>query len=79
MTRPVFQPGFFLPARCARRACCREIIFFPRVIQSATVSEFQGIPVVTSGSKYETEQGFKAIKDGVKQRADRRDVRLRER
>jgi lipoyl synthase len=38
------------------------------------VSEFQGIPVVTSGSKYETEQGFKAIKDGVKQRPDRREA-----
>ncbi|MGD8340415.1 MAG: lipoyl synthase, partial [Gammaproteobacteria bacterium] len=38
------------------------------------MSEFQGIPVVTSGSKYETEQGFKAIKDGVKLRPERRDA-----
>jgi lipoic acid synthetase len=38
------------------------------------VSEFRGIPVVTSGSKYKTEQGFRAIKDGVKQRPERRDA-----
>jgi lipoic acid synthetase len=35
------------------------------------VSEFRGIPIVRSGSKYRTEQGFAAIKDGVKQRAER--------
>ena len=33
------------------------------------MSDFKGIPVVTSGSKYRTEQGFTAIKDGIKQRA----------
>lgn len=32
------------------------------------MSEFRGIPVVRSGSKYRTEQGFSAIKDGVKNR-----------
>ncbi|HZF29004.1 MAG TPA: lipoyl synthase [Gammaproteobacteria bacterium] len=38
------------------------------------MSEFRGIPVVTSGSKYETEQGFTAIKNGVKAREDRSSV-----
>jgi len=33
------------------------------------VSEFKGIPVVRSGSKFRTEQGFAAIKNGVKTRA----------
>ncbi len=36
------------------------------------MSEFRGIPVVTSGTKYQTEQGFTAIKNGVKVRDDRR-------
>jgi lipoic acid synthetase len=35
------------------------------------MSEFRGIPVVTTGTKYQTEQGFSAIKNGVKARADR--------
>ena len=35
------------------------------------MSEFRGIPVVTTGTKYHTEQGFAAIKNGVKARADR--------
>jgi lipoic acid synthetase len=35
------------------------------------VTEFRGIPVVTSGSKYRTQQGFAAIKDGVKNRSER--------
>jgi lipoic acid synthetase len=35
------------------------------------VSEFRGIPVVGTGSKYRTEQGFTAIKNGVKTRMDR--------
>ena len=35
------------------------------------MSEFRGIPVVRSGSKFRTEQGFSAIKDGVKHRAER--------
>lgn len=35
------------------------------------MSEFRGIPVVTTGTKYQTEQGFTAIKNGVKVRADR--------
>ena len=35
------------------------------------MSEFRGIPVVTTGTKYQTEQGFAAIKNGVKSRADR--------
>ena len=36
------------------------------------MGQFRGIPVVPSGSKYRTEQGFAAIKDGVKQRGARR-------
>jgi lipoic acid synthetase len=35
------------------------------------MSEFRGIPVVSTGTKYQTEQGFAAIKNGVKARADR--------
>lgn len=31
----------------------------------------RGIPIVTSGQKYATDAGFKAIKNGVKQRQDR--------
>lgn len=36
-----------------------------------TVSEFRGIPVVGTGAKYRTPQGFAAIKNGVKSREDR--------
>jgi lipoic acid synthetase len=39
------------------------------------MSEFRGIPIVRSGSKYRTEQGFAAIKDGVKQRPERQEAR----
>jgi lipoic acid synthetase len=35
------------------------------------MNEFRGIPVVATGTKYRTEQGFAAIKNGVKARADR--------
>jgi lipoyl synthase len=35
------------------------------------MTEFRGIPVVTTGTKYQTEQGFAAIKNGVKARSDR--------
>ena len=35
------------------------------------MSEFRGIPVVSTGTKYQTEQGFAAIKNGVKARTDR--------
>ncbi|HSC14355.1 MAG TPA: lipoyl synthase [Gammaproteobacteria bacterium] len=35
------------------------------------MSEFRGIPVVVTGAKYQTEQGFAAIKNGVKARPDR--------
>jgi lipoic acid synthetase len=38
------------------------------------VGEFRGIPIVRSGSKYRTEQGFAAIKDGVKHRAARQEA-----
>jgi lipoic acid synthetase len=31
---------------------------------------FRGIPIVSSGSKYKTEEGFSAIKDGIKSRRD---------
>ncbi|MGD8808758.1 MAG: lipoyl synthase [Gammaproteobacteria bacterium] len=37
------------------------------------MSEFRGIPVVSTGRKYKTEQGFAAIKNGVKHRPDRRE------
>jgi lipoic acid synthetase len=36
------------------------------------MNEFRGIRVVATGSKYQTEQGFTAIKNGVKARDDRR-------
>ncbi len=36
------------------------------------MSDFRGTPVVGTGSKYLTNQGFSAIKNGVKVRADRR-------
>jgi len=35
------------------------------------VAQFRGIPVVTAGTKYQTEQGFSAVKNGVKYRAER--------
>ena len=35
------------------------------------MSQFRGIPVVTTGTKYRTEQGFSAVRNGVKQRPDR--------
>jgi len=35
------------------------------------VADFRGIPVVTTGSKYRTEQGFSAVKNGVKNRPER--------
>jgi lipoic acid synthetase len=38
------------------------------------MSEFRGIPVISTGAKYTTEQGFTAIKNGVKVRDDRRTV-----
>ncbi len=38
------------------------------------MAEFRGIPVIVSGSKFRTEQGHTAIKNGVKQRADREPV-----
>jgi lipoic acid synthetase len=36
------------------------------------VSDFRGIPVIGTGSKYLTSHGFTAIKNGVKERTDRR-------
>ncbi len=36
------------------------------------MSDFRGIPIVGTGSKYRTRQGFTAIKNGVKDRTDRR-------
>lgn len=35
------------------------------------MADFRGIPIVGSGSKYRTEQGFAAIKNGVKHREAR--------
>ena len=40
------------------------------------MAEFRGIPVVTSGDKFRTPQGFSAIKNGVKSNSVRRQVRL---
>ncbi len=37
---------------------------------SDTDTRFRGIPIVQSGRKYRTEEGFSAIKNGVKQRGD---------
>ena len=36
------------------------------------MSDFRGIPIVETGSKYRTTHGFTAIKNGVKERTDRR-------
>lgn len=36
----------------------------------ANSKQFRGIPIVESGSKYRTDAGFSAIKNGVKQRRD---------
>ena len=41
---------------------------YPGVTNKDT--KFRGIPIVQSGSKYETEAGFNAIKNGIKQRSD---------
>jgi lipoyl synthase len=41
---------------------------------ASKMSEFRGIPVVSTGTKYQTEQGFAAIKNGVKARTDRQQV-----
>ena len=37
-------------------------------------SRFRGIPIVESGTKYETDAGFNAIKNGIKQRGDTQPV-----
>ena len=37
---------------------------------SHSEKQFQGIPIVHSGSKYKTDKGFSAIKDGIKARHD---------
>jgi lipoyl synthase len=37
---------------------------------SETEQKFRGIPIVASGTKYRTEAGFSAIKNGVKHRSD---------
>jgi lipoic acid synthetase len=37
---------------------------------SDSETEFRGIPIVESGRKYQTDAGFRAIKNGVKQRSD---------
>jgi lipoic acid synthetase len=39
-------------------------------MSKTTDNSFHGIPVVTSGSKYRTDKGFSAIKNGVKSRSD---------
>jgi lipoic acid synthetase len=42
--------------------------------KNRTSTTFRGIPVVPSGTKYRTEEGFSAIKNGVKARRDAPDV-----
>lgn len=39
-------------------------------IRMTNIKQFRGIPIVQSGSKYRTDAGFSAIKNGVKQRRD---------
>ncbi len=39
-------------------------------MSSSSDKRFRGIPIVQSGSKYKTEEGFSAIKNGVKTRRD---------
>ena len=39
-------------------------------VKDKSRSEFRGIPVVESGKKYRTDEGFSAIKNGVKHRRD---------
>lgn len=41
---------------------------------SDELNRFRGIPIVRSGSKYRTQQGFAAIKDGVKHRPVRHEA-----
>jgi hypothetical protein len=43
--------------------------------QKSKSSSFKGIPVVRSGTKYRTDAGFSAIKNGVKARGDNREAR----
>ena len=45
---------------------------FPPASESMSNSEtkFRGIPIIESGRKYQTDAGFSAIKNGVKQRRD---------
>ena len=38
--------------------------------EMSTNKRFRGIPIVQSGTKYKTEEGFSAIKNGVKTRRD---------
>ncbi len=38
--------------------------------EMSTEKRFRGIPIVQSGTKYQTEEGFSAIKNGVKTRRD---------
>ncbi len=49
---------------------------YPSIISELriTVSDFRGIPVVGTGSKYRTSRGFTAIKNGVKSHALRQPV-----
>jgi len=39
-------------------------------LMSSSEHKFRGIPIVRSGRKYQTDEGFSAIKDGVKHRRD---------
>jgi lipoic acid synthetase len=41
-----------------------------RLRMGSTDKKFRGIPIVESGSKYQTDAGFAAIKNGMKQRPD---------
>jgi lipoic acid synthetase len=65
--------SFDLPLRMARlRKCMRQCVpFFNgsyRISMSSNDQQFRGIPIVQSGEKYKTDEGFSAIKNGVKER-----------
>lgn len=52
------------------RATISDRFFHFSPIMSKPSKEFRGIPIVPSGTKYETPVGFTAIKNGIKSRRD---------
>ena len=45
-------------------------------VMSSSTHSFRGIPIVKSGSKYTTDAGFSAIKNGIKERRDAEPVSI---